>query len=268
MNPNELPSPTVAIVDDHPLTTEGLLTRLEAAGLLVLACVAAVEYVPFELSPDVVVCDMRLPGRSGASAIGFLSERGVRILAMSGVATAGEVLDSLVAGASSFVPKTAASPTFVAAVRSVAAGSRYLTAEVAHYLRVDAEHRPLERDDLSPAGLSVLRGLERGSTPGEVAADLRLSSGAFEDQLRAIWTISARRRRRFAPSRREIELLRLTAEGLTHKELAKRLNVSVRTIPDFLTSIKTKYVASHPDVDPTAPPLGLARRWAVELGLS
>ena len=136
MNPNELPSPTVAIVDDHPLTTEGLLTRLEAAGLLVLACVAAVEYVPFELSPDVVVCDMRLPGRSGASAIGFLSERGVRILAMSGVATAEEVLDTLVAGASSFVPKTAASPTFVAAVRSVAAGSRYLTAEVAHYLRV------------------------------------------------------------------------------------------------------------------------------------
>ena len=83
-----------------------------------------------------------------------------------------------------------------------------------------------------------------------------------------IWDCGTRRRRRFAASAREIELLRLTAQGLTHKELAKRLNVSVRTIPDFLTSIKTKYIASHPDVDPATAPLALARRWAVELGLA
>ena len=258
----------VVIVDDHPLTAEGLRARFDAAGLDVVACVAAAEFTPFDLVPDVVVCDLRLPGRSGAEAVSFVVARGLPVLAMSGVASAEEVLEAVAAGASGFLAKTAAGHLFVAATRTVALGGRFLTAEAAHVLRLDAERRSLTAGDLSRNAVGLLRAVERGDTTEEAASALGLDASSVQRLLSEIWELGKRRRRLFAPTARELEVLRLSVTGLTHKELAERLNVSVRTVPDFLSSIKTKYLAGHPTVDPAIAPLALARRWAAELGLS
>src|SRR5260370_3978758 len=102
--------PAVVVIDDHPVTGAGLAAQLSQQGFDVAAVITAVE----ELAApgDMVVCDLRLPGRSGPDAIGFLIERGWRVLATSGVAMPEEILDAIAIGAPPFVPKTPPLPLF------------------------------------------------------------------------------------------------------------------------------------------------------------
>lgn len=259
---------TVAIVEDHGIATEGIAARLRAAGFVVTAEVAAVERLD-ECSPlpEVVICDLHLPGCSGAAAVGRLVGRGCAVLATSGVARSEEILACLAAGARGFLPKTAPPRSFVDATAGLAAGSYHVSPELGHLLLEDARLRPLPRADLGPRARAALHRFERGDTGAEVASLLGVPGEVLTGILAQVWDATARRRRRHAPSPREWELLTLVSAGLTHKELATRLALSPTTVPTLLERLRGKYLALHPEADPTLPPLGAARLWAAELGL-
>ncbi|MGH9091267.1 MAG: response regulator [Acidimicrobiales bacterium] len=262
---------TVVIVDDHPVATEGLRAHLAGAGCVVEAAVAAVEHAPAAATApgSVTVCDLRLPGRSGADAIAYLAGRGATVLATSGVATGEEVLDAVAAGARGFLPKTAPMASFADAVAALAGGSHHLSPALAHYLRLDVGRRPLtEGEELGPDALGLLGDVERGEPPGDAAARHGIGPERLAACLEAVWAAEVLRRRRYQPTAREQEVLRLVGDGRTHRELAAALHLSVHTVPDLLAGIKLKYLLTHPDTDPAAPPLTLARRWSRELGLS
>ena len=87
----------VTIVDDHPITGAGIAAQLRQQGFDVAAVVTAVEML--DATGDMVVCDLRLPGRSGPDAVAFLAQRGCQVLATSGVAGQEEILDVVAAGA-------------------------------------------------------------------------------------------------------------------------------------------------------------------------
>jgi DNA-binding NarL/FixJ family response regulator len=259
----------VAIVDDHAIAAEGVAARLAEAGFAVVGLVPAVEALDdLEPAPDVIICDLRLPGRSGADAVAHAATRGAAVLAASGVARPQEVLDAIAAGARGFLPKTAPARTFAAAATELAAGGYHVSAELAHHLLDDARARPLGRGDIGPKAVAALRAFERGDTAAEVAAALRVSPEVLTGLLGQVWDAAARRRRRHAPSPRELDLLRLVGQGLTHKDLAARLALSPATVPTILDRIRAKYLALHPDADPTIPPMSAARRWAEELGVA
>jgi DNA-binding NarL/FixJ family response regulator len=94
----------VAVVEDHPITRSGLAAYLHLAGCAVVSQENAVETLAeLRPPPEVVVCDLHLPGRSGASAIAYLTELGTIVLATSGVAKPEEVLDAIAAGAHGFL---------------------------------------------------------------------------------------------------------------------------------------------------------------------
>lgn len=261
----------VVIVDDHPVATEGLRAHLAAAGYVVEAAVAAVEHVPPAVaSPGrVTVCDLRLPGRSGAHAIAYLVDLGAVVLATSGVATGEEVLDAVAAGARGYLPKTAPVGSFCDAVAALASGSHYLSPALAHSLRLDVARRPLAAgEELGSDLLGLLGEVERGEPQARAAARHGIDPGRLDASLARLWEAGALRRRRYRPTERELELLRLAGDGRTHRELAAALHLSVHTVPDLLGSVKAKYLLTHPDADPGVPPLTLARCWSRELGLS
>lgn len=264
--------PHVVLVDDHPLTAQGLRSVLECEGLEVAGVVTAVEQVAALLrrkaGPVVVVCDLHLAGRSGSEAVEMLCGLGLAVLAISGVATADGMLDVVAAGARGFVPKTAPPGSFLLAVRSIAAGSWHLSPELAHHLLVDVRRRPLETGELGAAALALLHDVERGDRVEESLVRRRLDAASAEHLLAAIWEAAARRRLRYRPTPRETEILRLVCQGLSHRALSEKLHVSVHTVPGLLEAIKVKYLATHPDVDRNATPLATARRWALELGLA
>jgi DNA-binding NarL/FixJ family response regulator len=256
---------TAAIVDDHPIATEGLERLLRESGFRVLPRATAVEHLEGEA--DVVVCDLHLPGRSGAGAISHLVARGYRVLATSGVAGREEVLDVVAAGARGYIPKTAAAAVFVHAVGQVAAGSHYVSAELANHLRGDAELRRLDVADIDALGHEVLRCFEQGDLADEVAVQLSVSRARLDAILAGIWDAAARRRRRGMPSPRERDVMRLVVRGLSHKQIAADLSIALLTVPTYLNAIKVKYLASHPHAQEQIAPLTAARLWAVELGI-
>jgi DNA-binding NarL/FixJ family response regulator len=256
----------VVIIDDHPIAMHGLEVPLGEAGFAVLPGAAVVEHLSDPPPGAVAVCDLRLPGRSGADAVAYAVERGYKTLATSGVATSEEVLDVVAAGAGGYIAKTAPPHVFVQAVAALAADGLYVSPELARLLLDDATNRPLQRGDIGAFEREALYLLAQGDSPEEVAAALGIGSGRFEALAARIWDAARRRRRENVPSPREAEVIRLAAEGLTHRQLADRLFISTYTVPDLLERVKAKYLASHPGAPRDLRPLAAARLWAKELG--
>jgi DNA-binding NarL/FixJ family response regulator len=252
------------IVDDHPITGAGVAAQLRQQGFDVPAVVTAVEML--DATGDMVVCDLRLPGRSGPDAVAFLAQRGCRVLATSGVARQEEILDVVAAGARGFVAKSAPISAFIRAIREVTNFSFFVSAELAHLLLADAELRPLRAGDFGDRERAVLRQFERGDNADEVAVSLGLAGDALTGVLSSIWDLAVARRARFRPSPRERQLISLVAGGCTHKEAAAQMSIAVMTVSGYLKSVKEKYLATHPDVPGSVSPLTAARRWAEETG--
>jgi DNA-binding NarL/FixJ family response regulator len=257
----------VAIVDDHPVSVEGVRAQLEAAGFDVVASAPAVEQLSADNGADVVICDLSLPGRSGPSAVSFLVDAGYAVLATSGVAVKAEIVGAVAAGARGFIAKTAPPKEFARGVRSVVGTGRFVSAELANALLQDAEARPLAREDIGPLAKSLLKAFERGETGLDAAASLKIEPEVVEALLARVWECATRRQRLHRPSPREAELLRLAGQGLSYKALAASMGITASTVADMLQRLKAKYLASHPDAAADIAPLAAARLWASEPGV-
>ncbi len=257
----------VAIVDDHPIATESLAARFVAAGFTVQAPVCSVEDFDAEDGADIVVCDLHLPGTSGAHAIAHLVALGAQVLASSGVATPDEVLDAVAAGARGYVEKIAPPHTFVEAVTGVVGGGFHVSARLAGYLLADHELRPLAREEIGRRELDLLRALAQGDLAAEFAAERHLAAGEVDGRLARVFDAARRRRRLHRPSPREAEVMVLLGcRGLSHKEAAREMNVRPSVISDYLKTVKSKYLATHPDAATNVAPTTAALLWARELG--
>ncbi|KAF1021669.1 MAG: Oxygen regulatory protein NreC [Paracidovorax wautersii] len=85
-----VPAPVrVLLVDDHPLVRDGIRMRLEAApGIVVVGEAANVDdafAAVAQTEPDIVITDIRMPGRSGVELAADLSARfpDVRVVVLS-----------------------------------------------------------------------------------------------------------------------------------------------------------------------------------------
>jgi len=255
---------TVLIIDDHPVFGEGLEAWLRDTGRFdVLASVTAVELAP---PAAVVVCDMRLPGRSGAAAVRHLVDAGSKVLAFSGSASSQDVLDVIAAGAAGYISKTASRAMFVAAVTAVADGKFHVSAELADYLRKDAMHRKLATGEIGELAHDVLRRFSQGDRADEIAAALGWSVARIDRMVAEIWQAATRRRLLLMPTPRERDVMKLAKQNLSHKEIAARLvpPIAKGTVSDYLDSIRDKFVQTHPDTPRDINPLVAAREWANE----
>jgi DNA-binding NarL/FixJ family response regulator len=128
------------------------------------------------LEPGIVVMDITLPGESGIEALRRLLAHApqARVLMFSMHEDVIFARRALEAGAFGYVTKASAPDVLVAAIRAIAAGRKYLSAEMAQSLAFDsmsADHAEV----LSARELAVLRQLARGRTVREIASLLELS---------------------------------------------------------------------------------------------
>ena len=125
----------VMVVDDHSIVREGLKHVLEQSGEFEVVGQAAdgeeAVRVAAEVSPDVVVMDVRMPGKDGVEAcreiMEFAPETRVVMLTVANEETA--VLEAVAAGATGYLQKETDRERLLSTVRGVFRGELRLPAE-------------------------------------------------------------------------------------------------------------------------------------------
>ena len=156
----------VAIVDDHPIVTDGVVANLRAApDIDVIATgVSAADAIAIANTerPDVLILDLELGGPSGLDAVPGVKTASpqTRIVVFSAYAGEERVASAFERGADSYVLKGTSSDELVAVVRAVAAGSTLIPAEIAAQL-ARAVRQP-RRDRLTAREREILALLAEG----------------------------------------------------------------------------------------------------------
>jgi len=133
----------------------------------------------------VIVMDINMPGLNGIDACRRICERKPesRVLMLSMHGTSEHVYRALQSGARGYLLKESAGAEVVRAVRTLAAGRRYLGDKIADiaietYLAQRPKDSPIER--LSAREREILQLIVDGSTNAEAAATLNLSQKTVE----------------------------------------------------------------------------------------
>ncbi len=129
--------PRFVILEDHPLVREALADRLAShlGGIAIVYSGQSVEDalpVLAEGGADCIILDLDLAdGRTPVANVIELAESGVPILIVSALGDPPAIRASLMAGASGFVSKQAATEDLVEAVQATLRGEQYTSPEVA-----------------------------------------------------------------------------------------------------------------------------------------
>jgi DNA-binding NarL/FixJ family response regulator len=174
----------VVIADDHTIVREGLKQLLLAASDLEVAGEARDGNEVLERVRgsdfDVLLLDMSMPGRSGMELIRHVkSEKPkLRVLVLSMHAEHQYAVRAIKAGASGYLTKDSASRELVFAIRKVAGGGAFISAEVAEALALgampQAEGPP--HASLSDREYQVFRLLVSGKSVSDIGTELNLSA--------------------------------------------------------------------------------------------
>jgi len=172
----------VAIVDDHAIVRSGLRQFLSDHVDLRVTGEAADGREALELvrggDLDVLLMDLSMPDQSGVDALAAIKARrpDLPVLILSGFPEAHYATTLLRQGASGYLNKGCDPDEIVKAIRTVALGRRYITAQVAEMLADGAAggSRPAH-DQLSERELQVFLRLAKGETVGQIAEGMFLS---------------------------------------------------------------------------------------------
>src|SRR4029450_3591261 len=128
---------------------------------------------------DVLVLDLSMPGRSGMELIKLVkAERPkLRILVLSMHQEAQYAVRAIKSGASGYLTKESAPAQLEQAIRKIAAGGAYISAEVAEQLALGAMpgSQAVPHESLSDREFEVFRALVAGEAVSDIAARLNLS---------------------------------------------------------------------------------------------
>lgn len=193
----------VIIADDHSLVRAGfcaLVSRID--GIEVVAEAGdghEALRLAKELHPDIILTDIAMPCMNGIELSGRISKEfpEVKVIVLSMHADAEYVIRALRAGAAGYMLKDAGTDELELALRSVIKGKTFLSPSVSKQVIDDYLFRVGSRNSNSDRG----------------------------DDLPECLTS------------RQREVLQLIAEGLTTKEIAQRLDLSIKTVDTHRTQI-------------------------------
>ena len=185
---------TVLLVDDHPVVRAGIRNLLEKAPDLRVVGEASngldALLMVEELSPDVLLLDMELPGLNGNEVAQKLQESGsrVRILALSAHDDKEYIHELLANGAAGYLVKEEVPEAIVEAVRGVSRGENgWVSRRVAAQMSTWITEKPQEHHGLTSRELQVLEGVVAGKTNQEIGLTLGISEKTVEKHLEGIF---------------------------------------------------------------------------------
>ena len=189
--------PRILLVDDHEVVRLGikaLLTRhsqfqvVAEAGTAEEAVLQALQH-----QPDVIIMDIRLPGKSGIVATEEITQKlpGTKVIMLTSFAEDDMLFDAIIAGASGYILKQIGSGELIRALEMVGRGESLLdpavTQKVFQRLRQDArESQGSAFAAFSERELQVLALVAEGKTNKEIAEKVFLSEKTVRNYVSSI----------------------------------------------------------------------------------
>ena len=177
----------ILVADDHLVYRIGIRNLLASEpGIEVIGeapdGVQAIELY-HSLRPDILLLDLRMPRKDGIEVVAAIrrDDATARILVVTSYQTEEEIFQVLQAGALGYVLKDVGRDTLVTAVRSVAAGTRWIAPAIA---RQFADRSV--RQELTARELEVLKLLARGLTNREIAGVYNISANTVKNHLNSL----------------------------------------------------------------------------------
>ncbi len=197
----------VVIADDHALFRDGLKKILSLEkDILVVGEAANGDEVPKVIErtkPDVLLLDLKMPKGDVVQNLLDVGARSPasRVIILSAFSDEENVMNAAKGGAKGYVPKGVPSTTLLQAIKVVHGGGVWIDKEI-------------------PAW-------ETFEEIVQVQAESRDIAPHIDESIKAL-------------TKREMEILRLVAEGLTNEEIGKKIFISEKTVKTHLTNIFDK----------------------------
>ena len=194
----------VLLIDDHALVRKGIEELLQSRGVQVVASVSSGEEGvrrARELSSDVILLDVKMPGMNGVETLKQLRASGVRtpVVMLTMSREDADLRAALRAGAQGYLLKDMESEELVPALEAALRGDNVVAREM----------------------VGALAGLVRGSAGP--AQEARPAAAPFAD---------------LTP--RELEILEHVAMGLSNKMIARALDIADGTVKLHVKAILRK----------------------------
>jgi DNA-binding NarL/FixJ family response regulator len=211
------PPARLLVVDDEPGLRTALRAYLEDEGFAVTTANDGEEGFEKaqELLPDLVISDVMMPRLDGYGLLKKLraDERlgGTPVIFLTAKGMTADRIAGFQAGCDDYIPKPFDPDELVARVRNVVARQQRLLAEAARF--ADADIGQLSRQITEIRSLLATGGAKKAEAAGAARHD-------------------------FTP--REASVLQLVAEGLMNKEIARRLETSIRNVEKYVSRLFIK----------------------------
>ncbi len=187
----------IILVDDHEVVRLGLKALLARHPQfnIVGEAASATEAVDktLELKPDIVVMDIRLPGKSGIEACREIvaKQPQTRVIMLTSYAEDELLFDAIAAGASGYVLKQIGSGELVRALETVGRGESLIDPALTQkvFAKVREAARRAEGDafaNLSEQEMKILALIAQGKTNREIAARVFLSEKTVRNYVSSI----------------------------------------------------------------------------------
>jgi two-component system response regulator DegU len=197
----------VVIADDHALFRDGLKRILSLEkDILVVGEAANGDEIPKVIDrtkPDILLLDLKMPKGDVVQNLLEVAARSPasRVIILTAFSDEENVLNAAKGGAKGYVPKGVPSATLLQAIKVVHNGGVWIDKEI-------------------PAW-ETFEEIVHGQTSARDSAPI------IDESIKAL-------------TKREMEILRLVAEGLTNEEIGKKIFISEKTVKTHLTNIFDK----------------------------
>ena len=179
----------ILIADDHAIVRMGLASLFstqngfEVVGDAEDGDVAVKKAIA--LKPDVVVMDLMMPQKDGATATAEICAAlpGTKVIILTTFGTSDGIANALNAGATGALMKSSPNSQLMAAIRTVAEGGRVISEEVERLMEEDPPAKAL-----TPRQKEILANMMRGLTNQEIATVLGIREDRVKDHINTIFT--------------------------------------------------------------------------------
>lgn len=200
---------TLILVDDHALYRDGVRKALEETPMplsIIAECASGKELYDFLLSnatPDLILLDIMLPDTSGIEIARKLKTEypNVKIIMLSSEVSADIVTELIEINVEGYLSKLAQKQDIIKAIMTVLAGNHYY-----------------------------------GQSVAKIMCDVYLAKKHHPDNRKNIFS----KKREEILTTREEEIVRYLCDGYLAKEVADKLNLSVRTVETHKSNILKK----------------------------